>query len=876
MGSSSNVPEIKVRMSADGVQDVINAFKRVQQEAQEIKPEGVGLMNQALEQMSELLPAIGIAVAVEGLVELGATALENADKIGKLSEKVGANVGTLSVLSLAARNTETDQDALGKGLVKLTKSMQDAADGSAKPKKAFADLGISMNDIKTNDPGQVFVLVAQKLQGIESPGIRAQATMNLFGKAGADLIPMMNSLADDGFAKLEEHAKNLGLYMTQDLVDGATKAKENLQELKDIALGLATQFEVGFAPMMAHAMEGFAGEVESNGVATMRDFGNIAGLVLNGIVNLARLVSQALGATFASILEGLLGVADTGGNVVNAVANGAGFKQIWALLKDGGANLAAGQSAIWSGFGKMAQQDYSDTFNPQIAPREKHKEGGGGGAGDSDNAAQQQKVAAARLQFLQSQADNELAINKARISSQQADNDADYAKGLETLTQYYDQKEVLINREIDAEIDALEKKMKAEQAYNPIDPAAQIKKQEAIAKDQAEIDALELKRGTELDKVASDRSTATAAAQSKYMENLKQLYTLEGDKAASEQVNLDLEIQKTDKLLKELGMSADARAVLLSTFRKNGESQIAFGTAQQAGSQGLTGMDQDISAVQNQASTGAISDLAAQGQILTIEQNRLAALQQIAAEQIIIAAQNTGPDHDKMMQSAIEYKQKIDAISASLYNTRTAFTYLTNEIFTTGRTALEQFFTDGISGAKSFSSAFADLGTAFEKILSDMIAKLITYYLMMELVGLVTQAFPGAANTLKGLTGSSPFGGGAGLSGGGTTGGGSGSGSFGTLGGYGSMAVGSVSPVSPMALATAGASPSENAGPLVQLQITNTSGQPTSTEQSHGANGQQLMDIFIGQAANDIRTGGKLGQQIQQTFSIGRKGVTRG
>jgi len=62
----------------------------------------------------------------------------------------------------------------------------------------------------------------------------------------------------------------------------------------------------------------------------------------------------------------------------------------------------------------------------------------------------------------------------------------------------------------------------------------------------------------------------------------------------------------------------------------------------------------------------------------------------------------------------------------------------------------------------------------------------------------------------------------------------------------------------------------------MQVNITNGSGQPANTEQSQGANGKQLLDIVIGQVANDIRTGGKVGQQIMQTFAVGRTGVTRG
>jgi hypothetical protein len=167
------------------------------------------------------------------------------------------------------------------------------------------------------------------------------------------------------------------------------------------------------------------------------------------------------------------------------------------------------------------------------------------------------------------------------------------------------------------------------------------------------------------------------------------------------------------------------------------------------------------------------------------------------------------------------------------------------------------------------------LGAAFEKILAGMISKLITYYLMMELVGLITSAFPGTANALKGAGAGGPFGGGAGLGSGGSGGGGGSPIQGPSFGGF--DAVSSFgSAVSPMAMASSGASAATPAGSLVQVSITNGSGQAASTDQSQGADGKQLLDIFIGQAANDIRTGGKLAQQIQQTFSIGRTGVTRG
>ena len=96
-------PEINVRLTADGVQDVVNAFKRVQQEAKETK-EKTALLSETMQQLGELMPVLSIGLAVEKMVELGKSAMESTVNIGRLAEKTGASVGTLSVLAMAAHD----------------------------------------------------------------------------------------------------------------------------------------------------------------------------------------------------------------------------------------------------------------------------------------------------------------------------------------------------------------------------------------------------------------------------------------------------------------------------------------------------------------------------------------------------------------------------------------------------------------------------------------------------------------------------------------------------------------------------------------------------------------------------------------------------
>jgi hypothetical protein len=158
----ANTPDVRVRLSAEGVDDVISAFQKIQAEA--AKTAGVDALEKAFSSLgSSLFGGLGVATVVTELVGLEKAALDNAVSIATLSQKVGVSTETLSVLSIAAKTAGLSQEDLGDGLTRLAQSMDKAAQGSAKPLDAFKRLGISMNDIKSDDPGQMMVLVAQKM-----------------------------------------------------------------------------------------------------------------------------------------------------------------------------------------------------------------------------------------------------------------------------------------------------------------------------------------------------------------------------------------------------------------------------------------------------------------------------------------------------------------------------------------------------------------------------------------------------------------------------------------------------------------------------------------------------------------------------------------
>jgi hypothetical protein len=64
--------------------------------------------------------------------------------------------------------------------------------------------------------------------------------------------------------------------------------------------------------------------------------------------------------------------------------------------------------------------------------------------------------------------------------------------------------------------------------------------------------------------------------------------------------------------------------------------------------------------------------------------------------------------------------------------------------------------------------------------------------------------------------------------------------------------------------------------PPPQIQVINTTGQPTSQKQTTGAGGESITQIIIGKVAADIAAGGQVAKTLQANYGLSRTGVRRG
>jgi hypothetical protein len=117
------------------------------------------------------------------------------ERLTQLADRLGVSFEFIQVLQVASVKTGTSVDQLGGSFNRFLKSVNDARNGSSAAVSAFGDLGLSIADVQSSTPEQLFTDVAAAVGQIEDPAQRAAVAMQLFGKAGLELLPVFDELA---------------------------------------------------------------------------------------------------------------------------------------------------------------------------------------------------------------------------------------------------------------------------------------------------------------------------------------------------------------------------------------------------------------------------------------------------------------------------------------------------------------------------------------------------------------------------------------------------------------------------------------------------------------------------------------------------------
>lgn len=178
--------------------------------------------------------ALGAISSVGVLVNMARSAIDAADNLNKLSQRVGVSVENLSKLQYAAKLSDISTDQLGDGLKKLAVNLQAAGRGSGDALEAFRALGFAQKELLNLSPDQALNRIAQAFEGIEDGAGKTALAVQLFGRSGSDLIPLLNQ-GSAGLKAMADEATRFGLVVTTEAAQAAERFNDNLTRLGETA-----------------------------------------------------------------------------------------------------------------------------------------------------------------------------------------------------------------------------------------------------------------------------------------------------------------------------------------------------------------------------------------------------------------------------------------------------------------------------------------------------------------------------------------------------------------------------------------------------------------------------------------------------------------
>lgn len=204
--------------------------------------------------------------AIQAVGQFATNIINAADDMNDMATKTGLTVEQLSELDYAAKTSGSSIEDITTAMGKLSVKATDAATGSKSAKIAFEALGISVTDGngKLKTQLQLFEEVADALNQISDPTLKSAMAIEMFGKSGASLIPVINDMRE-----ARKEARELGIVMGSDFAKSADQFNDNLTKMSALAKGLAKSILSDLIPAVNRLMETMIDASKSGGFFSM-------------------------------------------------------------------------------------------------------------------------------------------------------------------------------------------------------------------------------------------------------------------------------------------------------------------------------------------------------------------------------------------------------------------------------------------------------------------------------------------------------------------------------------------------------------------------------------------------------------------------------
>jgi len=300
--------------------------------------------------------AQGFVSAARSAINYANALRDTIDRTAKLANQTGIGVEALQGFAIAASLGGTDLETFANNVKRLTVRVGRLAESGKT--EVFEKLGIDFQNFQSLAPEEQFKVLAKAVSGIQDPAEKARIAVELFGKAGAEMLPMLNS----DFAELQERLEKLGVILSADQTSAIEEMNDALTLVQATFDGIIGQVTANLAPIVTAMaedlltfIEGYQGLGDGTGGTALAD--SITTALFDGAEYLAGIfdyfIEQVGG--FAGIMQGVAAVFEFTANVFTAVAET--LRTIFNVFEMIGNAIMLGLGKILEGLGSWVSSD---------------------------------------------------------------------------------------------------------------------------------------------------------------------------------------------------------------------------------------------------------------------------------------------------------------------------------------------------------------------------------------------------------------------------------------------------------------------------------------------------------------------------------------
>lgn len=196
---------------------------------------------------------LGLAVGVAAGAALYATNAyaDYASAIHDQMRVTGLSAESLQAWGYAAKQNGIEAEAFYSAMKIGSRNIGMAAVGQGKAKEVLKGLGIQIKDTtgKFRSMDSLLPEIADKIKRLKTPQLQAAAAAQIFGRAGADMLPFLLE-GSAGIQALSDRARELGLVLSGDAVNAGDDLGDSMDEVKASLLGVRNTIFKELAPSM--------------------------------------------------------------------------------------------------------------------------------------------------------------------------------------------------------------------------------------------------------------------------------------------------------------------------------------------------------------------------------------------------------------------------------------------------------------------------------------------------------------------------------------------------------------------------------------------------------------------------------------------------